>query len=163
MKYKDAPFGKVPEVWKIRPISAVTELVTDYVANGSFASLAANVTYKDTEDEAVLIRLADYNNDFKGNFVYKNESLCKKCDIGFYPKNSGKFCGNCTADTRGSDCGVCRYNQNNDKTECFKCYKRHYSSDSYTFVQNTFQCLKNDDENKFDYFKCVDSVYNEET
>ncbi|WP_051621890.1 restriction endonuclease subunit S [Ruminobacter sp. RM87] len=70
MKYKDAPFGKVPEVWKIRPISAVTELVTDYVANGSFASLAANVTYKDTEDEAVLIRLADYNNDFKGNFVF---------------------------------------------------------------------------------------------
>ena len=96
---------------------------------------------------------------------YKNESLCKKCDIGFYPKNSGKFCGNCTADTRGSDCGVCRYNQNNDKTECFKCYKRSYlySYDYYTFVQNTFQCLKNDDENKFDYFGCVDSIYNEET
>ena len=44
--------------------------VTDYVANGSFASLAANVSYKDDKDVAVLIRLVDYNNNFQGNFVY---------------------------------------------------------------------------------------------
>ena len=73
MKYKDSPFGKIPESWNVAPISEVTELVTDYVANGSFASLAENVTYKDTEDVAVLIRLVDYNNSFNGNYVFIDE------------------------------------------------------------------------------------------
>ena len=73
MKYKDSPFGKIPESWNVAPISEVTELVTDYVANGSFASLAENVTYKDTEDVAVLIRLVDYNNNFNGNYVFIDE------------------------------------------------------------------------------------------
>ena len=73
MKYKDTPFGKIPDSWELSPISEVTELVTDYVANGSFASLAENVTYKDEEDVAVLIRLVDYNNAFKGNFVFIDE------------------------------------------------------------------------------------------
>ena len=73
MKYKDTPFGKIPDRWDLSPISEVTDLVTDYVANGSFASLAENVTYKDTEDVAVLIRLVDYNNDYKGNFVFIDE------------------------------------------------------------------------------------------
>lgn len=73
MKFKDTPFGRIPEHWRLVPVSEVTELVTDYVANGSFASLAENVTYKDTEDVAVLIRLVDYNNDFKGNFVFIDE------------------------------------------------------------------------------------------
>lgn len=73
MKYKDTPFGKIPNNWELSSISEVTELVTDYVANGSFASLAKNVTYRDEEDVAVLIRLVDYNNDFKGNFVFIDE------------------------------------------------------------------------------------------
>lgn len=73
MKYKDTPFGKIPDTWGLASISEVTEVVTDYVANGSFASLAENVTYKDTEDVAVLIRLVDFNNDFKGNFIFINE------------------------------------------------------------------------------------------
>lgn len=73
MKFKDTPFGKIPESWRLVPMSEVTELVTDYVANGSFASLAENVTYKDTEDVAVLIRLVDYNSDFKGKFVFIDE------------------------------------------------------------------------------------------
>ena len=73
MKYKNTPFGKIPDKWELSPISEVTELVTDYVANGSFASLAENVTYKDEEDVAVLIRLVDYNNNFEGNFVFIDE------------------------------------------------------------------------------------------
>lgn len=73
MKYKDVPFGKIPINWGVARISEVTELVTDYVANGSFSSLAKNVKYKDEEDVGVLIRLVDYNNDFKGNFVFIDE------------------------------------------------------------------------------------------
>lgn len=73
MEFKDTPFGRIPENWKTSTISEATEVVTDYVANGSFATLAENVKYKDTEDAAVLIRLVDYNNDFKGDFVYIDE------------------------------------------------------------------------------------------
>ena len=73
MKYKNTPFGKIPDNWELSPISEVTELVTDYVANGSFATLAENVTYKDVKDVAVLIRLVDYNNNFEGNFVFIDE------------------------------------------------------------------------------------------
>ena len=70
MKFKQTEIGCIPEHWKVLPIRDVTMAVTDYVANGSFASLAANVSYKDDKDVAVLIRLVDYNNNFQGNFVY---------------------------------------------------------------------------------------------
>ena len=48
-------------------------VVTDYVANGSFASLAENVQYYNTVNYAILIRLVDFNNNFSGEFVYVNE------------------------------------------------------------------------------------------
>lgn len=73
MTFKDTSFGKIPDTWGMAKISEITKVVTDYVANGSFASLAQNVTYKDEEDVAVLIRLVDYNNDFKGDFVFIDE------------------------------------------------------------------------------------------
>lgn len=77
MGFKEAPFGRIPDTWKLAPIGEITNSVTDFVANGSFASLAENVTYKDTEDFAVLIRLVDYNNDFNGTFVFIDEHAYK--------------------------------------------------------------------------------------
>lgn len=73
MNYKKTPWGMIPSHWKIAPISEVTTVVTDYVANGSFASLAENVKYRDEEDVAVLIRLADYNHGFEGDFIFIDE------------------------------------------------------------------------------------------
>lgn len=73
MKFKDTKIGIVPSHWEVQPIKEITEIVTDYVANGSFASLAENVTYKDEEDVAVLIRLVDYNNGFQGKFIFIDE------------------------------------------------------------------------------------------
>lgn len=60
--------------WEEVKIKDFDAIVTDYVANGSFASLAENVTYNDTPDYAALIRLTDYNNGFSGDFVYVNEN-----------------------------------------------------------------------------------------
>lgn len=71
---KETPWGLVPSTWKISTVKEETSLVTDYVANGSFASLAENVKYKSVEDYAVLIRLVDYNNNFQGPFVFIDES-----------------------------------------------------------------------------------------
>ncbi len=66
-------FNNIPTNWEIKQIINITEIVTDYVANGSFKSLADNVNYKDDEDYAILIRLTDFNNQFKGPFVYVDE------------------------------------------------------------------------------------------
>jgi type I restriction enzyme, S subunit len=44
--------------------------VTDYVANGSFASLKENVIAKDETDYAVMVRLTDFNHGWKGPFRY---------------------------------------------------------------------------------------------
>lgn len=45
--------------------------ISDYVSNGSFASLRENVTYKTQPDYAVLVRFADYSSNFDATkFVY---------------------------------------------------------------------------------------------
>ncbi len=62
----------LPKGWRKVKVMEQFE-VTDYVANGSFASLAENVHYKNKPDFAVLIRLTDYNRGFNGDFVYLNE------------------------------------------------------------------------------------------
>jgi len=61
---------ELPTGWKWVPISEVCE-VTDYVANGSFASLKQNVQYREVPDYAVLVRLKDFNSNWdQDNFVY---------------------------------------------------------------------------------------------
>jgi len=57
--------------WK--QFGEVADLITDYVANGSFASLKENVTYNYEKDYAILVRTRDYTKKFKGHFVYINE------------------------------------------------------------------------------------------
>lgn len=51
-------------------IKDIANIVTDYVANGSFKSLKENVNFSDDENYSILIRLVDYNNNFKGPFKY---------------------------------------------------------------------------------------------
>jgi type I restriction enzyme S subunit len=48
--------------------------VTDFVANGSFASLRENVTYINTPDYAVLVRLTDFTKKWSKDFVYVSKS-----------------------------------------------------------------------------------------
>jgi type I restriction enzyme S subunit len=47
--------------------------VTDYVANGSFASLKENVNYLEGDGYAVLVRLVDHNSSWKGEKVFVDE------------------------------------------------------------------------------------------
>ena len=72
-EYKNTPWGIIPSHWEISTVKNEALVVTDYVANGSFASLADNVKYKTTKDIAVLIRLVDFNNSFKGDFIFIDE------------------------------------------------------------------------------------------
>ena len=60
---------------KIR-ISDICTTLTDYVANGSFATLKENVKYTDENDGyARLIRLVDFNNNFSNkDAIYVNKN-----------------------------------------------------------------------------------------
>ena len=61
------------EGWTYKKLGEVAN-VTDYVANGSFATLRENVHYLDTGGYAILVRLADYTNNFDSSrFVYIDE------------------------------------------------------------------------------------------
>lgn len=70
MRYKESEFGLIPEHWKLQSTIEYCDIITDYVANGSFKSLADNVKYNQGEKYAVLIRLTDYHNEFRGDFIY---------------------------------------------------------------------------------------------
>lgn len=48
--------------------------VTDFVANGSFASLRENVSYINSPDYAVLVRLTDFTKKWSKDFVYVSKA-----------------------------------------------------------------------------------------
>lgn len=59
--------------WEVKNIGSIAD-ITDYVANGSFATLRENVSYLNEEGYAILVRLADYTNGFDSSkFVYIDE------------------------------------------------------------------------------------------
>jgi len=49
-------------------------IVSDFVSNGSFASLRENVQYKSNEDYAILVRITDFVKEWNGDYVYINET-----------------------------------------------------------------------------------------
>jgi len=63
----------IPESWVITRFDDFCD-VTDYVANGSFASLKENVTYLDKPGYAILIRIKDHTKRWNGNYVYVDKS-----------------------------------------------------------------------------------------
>ena len=68
--YKQTDIGVIPEDWKLMPSGEFIEVLTDFTANGSFASLAENVTYLDYPDYARLVRLTDIRTNFKNQGIY---------------------------------------------------------------------------------------------
>ena len=54
--------GEIPKEWTTPKMGTICSVITDYVASGSFASLAENVEYLDHPDFAMLIRTVDVSN-----------------------------------------------------------------------------------------------------
>ena len=61
-------------VWEQRKASNIFQIITDYVANGSFAALRKNVSYSEKKDFAIVVRLTDYSNGYNGPFLYTSEA-----------------------------------------------------------------------------------------
>lgn len=72
-------FGKIPGSFRLIKNKDLPMLITDYVANGSFASLKANVTLYQQENYAYFIRNTDLKSGKYGVFVdkYSYEFLSK--------------------------------------------------------------------------------------
>ncbi len=65
----EIPFD-VPEGWAWCRLETITSVITDYVANGSFASLKENVrTYKE-KNYALFVRTVDFANNFQKDLSY---------------------------------------------------------------------------------------------
>lgn len=66
-------------------INDICDVVTDYVANGSFKSLADNVNYLNEKSFARLIRLVDYNSNYReDNAIWVDEdsyNFLKKSEL----------------------------------------------------------------------------------
>jgi type I restriction enzyme S subunit len=91
-KYKDsgiAWLGEIPEHWEILAWRRITQVLTDYTANGSFADLKKNVKYKNEPDFARLVRLTDLRKGLQDNSegVWISEEAYK------YLKKSSLFGG----------------------------------------------------------------------
>jgi len=101
--YKDSGvewLGEIPDYWVSSKFGFLKTVLTDYTANGSFADLAKNVTYKDTESYARLVRLTDLRKNLSNsNGVWVEESayrfLKKSALFGgeFLMANVGAYAG----------------------------------------------------------------------
>ena len=127
--YKDSGIewlGEIPEHWEVKSFRFCIDILTDYTANGSFASLAENVTYYD-RGYSRLVRLTDLRVNLINDGLYVDENahkFLKKSElfggellianVGAYaglvmqmPKIDGKF-------TLGPNMFLLHLNQNTD-------------------------------------------------
>jgi len=68
--YKQTEVGVIPNDWIEDALGSVISMLTDFTANGSFASLAQNVKYLDKPSYARLVRLTDIRVSFKNDGIY---------------------------------------------------------------------------------------------
>lgn len=69
--------GKIPNDWEVRKVGYLAAKITDYVASGSFATLAQNVQYLDEPDYARLIRTVDLSGSVNKQPVYVSKEAYK--------------------------------------------------------------------------------------
>lgn len=64
---------EVPSHWKLVRVQDISTYITDYVANGSFATLKQNTTTYQQEEYAIFVRTVDLSSNFKGTLSYIDE------------------------------------------------------------------------------------------
>ena len=63
----------IPENWKWVFLGTYIDYVTDYVANGSFATLKDNVNIYKEENYALMVKTADFANSFTKSLTYTDK------------------------------------------------------------------------------------------
>ena len=119
-------------------------------------------------------------------FIMNKDGICEKCPKGCsscylkenneiaceicyenYTLNQNEECILCSDihEIGGEGCEKCGFNFQTSKYECYKCKKlkrqnSNYLIDSFTFVNNTFQCFNNSDPNLLPFYRCLIANYN---
>lgn len=71
--FDESEQGIVPRGWRVQSVGD-SMVVTDYVANGSFAALKENVSLQNAPSYALYVRTTDYNSGFSGGYRYVNKA-----------------------------------------------------------------------------------------
>ena len=66
-------YGKMPKIWGGYKLGDVASYITDFVANGSFASLREHVRYYDGKEYAIIVRTKDFQNNFTKDLIYTDK------------------------------------------------------------------------------------------
>ena len=66
-------YGKLPKGWCYGFVGDYVKTVTDFVASGSFSSLRENVKYYNSINYAILVRIKDFQCEFKKDLVYTDK------------------------------------------------------------------------------------------
>lgn len=61
--YKETELGMIPVDWEVKELNEILELLTDFEANGSFESVAQNVTIYSEPNYAWYVRATDLENN----------------------------------------------------------------------------------------------------
>lgn len=69
---EEQPYS-VPANWRWTRLGAYINFATDYVANGSFASLKENVQISKEENYALMVKTADFANGFTKSLTYTDK------------------------------------------------------------------------------------------
>jgi type I restriction enzyme S subunit len=64
---------EIPSNWTLTKLQYCFSVLTDFTANGSFASLAENVKYLDKPDYSRLVRLTDLRENLENDGVWINK------------------------------------------------------------------------------------------
>ena len=92
---EEIPFS-IPDSWQWARLGSYTQKITDYVASGSFATLRENVPVLKNKDYAIMVKTADFSNNFTQNLTYTTEH-------GYnYLENSNLFGGELILSNIGS-------------------------------------------------------------
>ena len=92
---ENLPFD-LPQGWQWTSLGQYSEKVTDQVASGSFASLRANVVSFKEPDYAIMVKTADFSNNFTKNLTYTDKHGYE------FLKNSNLFGGELILSNIGS-------------------------------------------------------------
>ena len=131
--------GEIPTDWVVTKMNRVVGIITDYVASGSFADLAENVTYLDNPDYAMLIRIADLSGT-KDKPVYIDKRAYD------FLANSNLFGGEVILSNIGSVGSV---------------YIYHKMYEYASLAPNSIMLNKSDD-NRFIYYWFMNPMVNDE-
>lgn len=73
-KMVESELGMIPEGWGVTNIQSMPVIISDHVANGSFASIKKNVQIVEDEDYALFLRNTDLKQDLQGERRYVTKS-----------------------------------------------------------------------------------------